>query len=100
MICSGLSSPDTTYSISTAPQVMRNSEHAGTADIARAALPDGALPAHVDRRRASTRVYLSDISRSSISFHKVLAPDIAPFSTPFPLYVRKHPQANIHQDQT
>jgi hypothetical protein len=43
MIRSGLSPSNTTDPVSEATQVMRNSEHAGTANIAGAALPDGML---------------------------------------------------------
>jgi hypothetical protein len=42
--------------------------------------------------------YLSDLSRSSISFDEDLTPDIAPVS--ISRHVRKHPQAYIRQGQT
>jgi hypothetical protein len=51
MIHSDLSSPNTTYPISAATQIMCNFEHVGTADIPRGALPDGTLSVHVDCRR-------------------------------------------------
>ena len=42
--------------------------------------------------------YLSDLSRSSISFDEDLAPDIA--TVTISLHVGKRPQANIPQGQT
>jgi len=55
MIRPGISSTDTTSTICAATQVVCNSEHVGTAHIARGDLPDGTLFAHVDCRRGPTR---------------------------------------------
>jgi len=55
MIRPGISSTDTTSTIRAATQVVYNSEHVRTADIARGDLPDGTLYPHVDCRRGPTR---------------------------------------------
>jgi hypothetical protein len=49
----GLPSPDATYPVSATTQLMCRTEHARSADIARALLPDGRLSesAHMDRHR-------------------------------------------------
>ena len=57
MIHSDLSSPNTTYPIRAATQIMCNSEHVGTANIPRGALPDGTLSVHVDCRRGPTHAF-------------------------------------------
>ena len=55
MIRLGISSTDTTSTIRTTTQVVCNSEHVGTADVARGDLPDGSLFAHVDSCCGPTR---------------------------------------------
>ena len=46
-----LSSPDATYPISAATQLMFHTEHAGSADITREPLPDGTFYVHMNLHR-------------------------------------------------
>lgn len=62
----------------------------GTYRVVRCPLTVTAAATHCDH-------CLPDLSGSSVYCHAVLTPVLAPT---FPLFVRKHPQANIRQSQS